>query len=147
MRIILIAFLFISNCLHADTIKNYMSIADNIPQMEIKADPQAQAWSRSARYVLTVTCESIAETMNHANEIATAQGKPLFCLPNGVQLNATTLCNLISQTYKEISSQQSDKDTMTVSQVAWLGANKHYPCTQNAAANTEIAHVSAVIGK
>ncbi|HHT0593733.1 TPA: phosphatase [Legionella anisa] len=143
MRILLISFLFFCNWIHADTIKNYMNIADNIPQMEVKADPQAQAWARSARHVLTITCESIAETMIHANEMAKNQGNPMFCLPAGVQLNAATLCELIQQTYKELSSQQSDKDSMTVSQVAWLGANKHYPCQQN---KNVLSHVSAAFG-
>ncbi|WP_165831576.1 phosphatase [Legionella qingyii] len=148
MRSVLISFLILCHCsIHADTIKNYMSIADNIPQMEVKADPQAQAWARSARHVLTITCESIAETMLQANEVAKNQGNPVFCLPPGVQLNAFTLCELIQQTYKEISSQQSDKDSMTVSQVAWLGASKHYPCQQNTAAKNEMLHVSAALGQ
>ncbi len=147
MRILLISLLFFSHCIHADTIKNYMNIADNIPQMEVKADPQAQAWARSARHVLTITCESIAETMIQANEIAKNQGNPIFCLPTSVQLDAPTLCELIRKTYKEISSQQSDKDSMTVSQVAWLGASKYYPCQQNTAAKNEMTHVSAALGQ
>ncbi|STY30717.1 phosphatase [Legionella wadsworthii] len=147
MRILFISFLFLCNCLYADSIKNYMNIAENIPRMEIKADPQAQAWARSARHVLTITCESIAETMIQANEIAKTHGNPAFCLPVGVQLNAFTLCELIQQTYKEFSSQQSDKDSMTVSQVAWLGASKHYPCPQNTASKNEMAHVSAALGQ
>lgn len=147
MRILFISFIFLCHCLHADTIKNYMNIADNIQQMEIKADPQAQAWARSARHVLTITCESIAETMLQANEIAKNQGNPLFCLPKSVQLNASTLCQLLQQTYKGISSQQSDKDSMTVSQVAWLGASKSYPCQPNTAAKNEMTHVSAALGQ
>ncbi|MGL5743187.1 MAG: phosphatase [Legionella sp.] len=146
MRIVLISFIFFCNCLHADTIKSYMNIADNIPQMEVKADPQAQAWARSARHVLTITCESIAETMLHVNELAKNQGTPFFCLPPNTQFNALTLNDLIQQTYKEMSSQQSDKDSMTVSQVAWLGATKRYPCQTNAAKN-EMDHVSAALGK
>jgi hypothetical protein len=146
MRSVLISLILFCNCLQADTIKSYMNIADNIPQMEIKADPQAQAWARSARHVLTITCESIAETMIQANEITKNQGNPIFCLPPNVQLNANTLCDLVRKTYKEITSQQSDKDSMTVSQVAWLGASKLYPCSQNTAAKNEMAHVSAALG-
>ena len=123
-----------------------MHIVNNIPQMEMKADPQAQAWARSARHVLTITCESIAETMIHANEIARNQGTPFFCLPQNTRLDASTLCELIQQTYKEISSQQSDKDSMTVSQIAWLGASKHYPCQRSTAAKNEMAHVAAAWG-
>jgi uncharacterized protein YecT (DUF1311 family) len=149
MRWLLLSFLSFCGTLNADTINNYMNIANNIPQMEIKADPQAQAWARSAHHVLTITCESIAETILQANETAKNQGKPIFCLPVGVQLNAITLNELIQQTYKEISSQQSDKDKMTVSQIAWLGVNKRYQCQQTTnAANAvnsinQMAHVSS----
>ncbi|MGC1182284.1 phosphatase [Legionella sp.] len=143
MRLYLICFILICNAVNADTIKSYMGIASTIPQMEIKADPQAQAWARSARHVLTITCESIEETMTHANELAQKQGNPMFCLPPGVQLNALKLDELIQQTYKEISSQQSDKDAMTVSQVAWLGVTKHYPCKCNSGAKTEMDQIAA----
>jgi len=146
MRVLLIGFIFLCNCLHADTIKNYMNIANNIPQMEVKADPQAQAWARSARHVLTITCESIEETIMQANELAKNQGNPIFCLPVGVQLNSAELNELIQQTYKEMTSQQSDKDAMTVSQVAWLGVNKKYPCQNNTTARNEMAHVNAALG-
>ncbi|HRD68932.1 MAG TPA: phosphatase [Legionella sp.] len=140
MRILLTFVLCMCGYLHADTINNYMNIANNIPQMEIKADPQAQAWARSARHVLTITCESIAETLTQANETAKNQGKPIFCLPTGTQLNSITLNELIQQTYKEISSQRSDKDTMTVSQVALLGVSKKYPC-QNTGGTPGLMHV------
>lgn len=143
MRTFLISFIFLCNSVNADIIKSYMNIANNIPQMEVKADPQAQAWARSARTVLTVACESIEETMIQANEIAKRQGTPIFCLPPGVQLNSLKLNELIQQTYKEISSQQSDKDSMTVSQVAWLGVTKQYPCKPS----NGIAQVNAAWGK
>ena len=129
MRLLLLSFFIICGTSHADTINNYMKIANNIPLMEMKADAQAQAWARSARHVLTITCESISETLVQANNSATQMGKPIFCLPKGADLNPVTMNELIQQTYKEISSQQSDKDTMTVSQVALLGVSKHYPCT------------------
>lgn len=143
MRFLLISLISLCGSLHADTINNYMNIANNIPIMEIKADPQAQAWARSAHHVLTITCESIAETMIQANETAKSQGKPIFCIPQGTQLNSMTLNDLIQQTYKEVSSQQSDKDKMTVSQIAWLGVSKKYPCQQNTTLLKEIMHVGA----
>ena len=146
MRLFFISLMSICGYIHADTINNYMNIANNIPQMEIKADPQAQAWARSAHHVLTITCESIAETMTQANETAKSQGKPIFCLPQGTPLDATALNNLIQQTYKEISSQQSDKDKMTVSQIAWVGVTKRYPCN-NANSDNQMAHASALIGQ
>lgn len=130
MRLLFIIFSFICTASHADTIDNYMKIANNIPVMEMKADNQAQAWARSARHVLTITCESIAETLLQANETAKQHGSPLFCLTNGVQLNPIIMNELIQQTYKEMSSQQSDKDKMTVSQIALLGMSKKYPCQE-----------------
>lgn len=145
MRFLFIGLSLVCSSIYADTINNYMNIANNIPQMEIKADPQAQAWARSARHVLTITCESIAETVLQANEVATSQGKPIFCLPQGKELNPIVMNDLIQQTYKEMTSQQSDKDKMTVSQVAWLGINKQFPCQQNTAANNTISHVSAAL--
>ncbi len=117
-------------CAQADTIDHYMNIANNISQMEMKADPQAQAWARAARNVLMVTSETLAETVIQANELAKKYGTPLFCLPSGTDLNGVTLNDLIQRTYREISSQQSDKDKMTVSQVAWLGMTKNYPCQE-----------------
>jgi uncharacterized protein YecT (DUF1311 family) len=143
MRNFLIFFFFLGSTAHADTIKNYMNIANSIPQMEVKADSQAQAWARSARTVLAIASESIGETMTHANELAQRQGSPLFCLPTGVHLDSIRLNELIQQTYKEISSQQSDKDSMTVSQVAWVGVTKQYPC-QNQRAQVEMEHIKAV---
>lgn len=148
MRLLINALLYslflICTNLYADTINNYMNIANNIPKMEIKADPQAQAWARSARHVLNITCESIAETLMQANETSTSQGKPLFCLPVGTQLNSITLNDLIQQTYKELTSQSGDKNTMTVSQIALLGVSKQYPCQQSAVTN-QMAHVAAAL--
>ena len=140
MRHFIFLLLLVSISAHADTIDHYMNIAKNIPQMEMKADQQSQAWARSARTVLILTCESIAETLTLSNETARQLGgTPLFCLPPSAPLDATTLNNLIQQTYSEISSQQSDKDKMTVSQVALLGLNKKYPCQQPLAANKPTA--------
>lgn len=135
MRRFIFLFLLLSAHTYADTIDHFMNIAKNIPQMEMKADAQSQAWARSARTVLILTSESIAETLMLSNDAAKQSGTPLFCLPLSVQLNATLVNNLIQQTYREISSQQSDKDKMTVSQVALLGIRKQYPCQQQAAAS------------
>lgn len=131
IRNALYVFLIASINAHADTIDHYINIANNIPQMEVKADPQAQAWARSARNILILTSESIAESLTIANDSATRAGTPLYCLTPSVTLNGKMLNDLIQQTYREISSQQSDKDKMTVSQVALLGLSKQYPCQQN----------------
>jgi hypothetical protein len=143
MRSILYLLLMISAHVRADTIEHYMNIVSNIPQMEMKADQQSQAWARSARTVLILASESIAETLILSNESARQLGAPLFCLPPGAQLDATTLNDLIQQTYREISSQQSDKNKMTVSQVALLGLSKKYPCQQRQAAAPQVGMTSA----
>jgi len=148
MRPILYLLLWISACTHADTIDHFMNIANNIPQMEMKADPQAQAWARSARNILVLTSESISESLMLANESAKEQGNALFCLPAGTQLNAEMVNNLIQQTYRDISSQQSDKDKMTVSQVALTGLRKQYPCQAqpqqaNASGLQQMMHVGS----
>jgi hypothetical protein len=142
MRSILFSIiLFISYSVQADTIDNYMNIANNIQQMEMKADGKSQAWARAARNVLGVASESIAETLMQMNELAKSQGKPLFCLPLNTTLDTETMNKIIQQTYKEISSQQSDKNKMTVSQVAWLGVAKHYPCSTQA---YQMQHMSSL---
>ncbi len=128
MRRIIFLLMVSSATAFADTIDHYMNIVNNIPQMEMKADPQSQAWARSARNILALTSESIAESLALANETATSSGKPLYCLPGNTLLSAEDLNNLIQQTYREISSQDSDKNKMTVSQVALLGITNKYPC-------------------
>lgn len=127
-RCSLFLLFILTNNGHADTIDHYMNIANNIPKMEMKADPQAQAWARSARNILVLTSESVAESLNLANETASHQGSPLYCLPKNVTLNGRIMNDLIQKTYRELSSQASDKNTMTVSQVALIGIKKQYPC-------------------
>lgn len=120
--------LSISTYAYSDTIDHYMNIANGIPQMEMKADPQSQAWARSARTVLTLTCDGIADSLLLANETAKQQGKPLFCLTQNVQLSPEMLSALIQQTYQSLTTPQAEKDKMTVSQVALLGIQRQYPC-------------------
>ena len=143
MRRILYLFFVCTIPTHADTIEHFMNIANNIPQMEMKADQQSQVWARSARTVLVLTSESIAETLMLANDTAKQRGSPLFCPPPNVQISATMLNDLIQQTYREISSQQSDKNKMSVSQVALLGLSKQYPCNSQPTNNQQMAHVGA----
>ncbi len=127
-RDVIFIILMTSASVHADTIDHYMNIVNNIPQMEMKADPESQAWSRSARNILALTGESIAESLVLANETATRAGTPLYCPPATMKLSAEDMNNIIQQTYRDISSQESDKNNMTVSQVALLGICQKYPC-------------------
>lgn len=137
-QIFLYALIFITGYNHAtaDTIDHYMNIANGIPQMEIKADPESQAWARSARMVLTLACDGIAESLVLANETAKEHGHPLFCLPASTQINPEMFSALIQQTYKELTIPQTEKDKMTVSQIALLGLKKQYPCEPTATAQT-----------
>lgn len=128
MKRFIFCLMMLSNIAFCDTINRYMNIVNNIPQMEMKANTESQAWARSARTILALTSESIAESLTLANESATKAGAPLFCMPPGILLTAELLNNIIQQTYREISSQDSDKDTLSVSQVALIGLNKQYPC-------------------
>ena len=143
MRRIIFLYLMVSMTAYADTIDHYMNIANNIPKMEIKADEQSQSWARSARTILILTSESIAETLVLSNNSAYQQGAPLFCLPSGELLSPAALNDLIQQTYHEISSQQSDKDKMTVSQVALIGLTKKYPCQQKSMPAKQVAMTGA----
>ena len=143
MRQIIFLYLMVSINAHADTIDHYMDIANNIPQMEMKADQQSQSWARSARTILILTSESIAETLTLSNNSAYQQGAPLFCLPPGELLKAEAVNDLIQQTYRDISSQQSDKNKMTVSQVALMGLTKKYPCQQKVTPNQQVAMTGA----
>lgn len=112
----------------SDTMEHYLGIANQIPQMEMKADPKSQSWARSGRSVLALTNEAIAETLLQTNETATRAGHPFFCLPTGVQLNATVLNSIILNTFRDIGSQPNEKNKMSISQVAFMGVIKTYPC-------------------
>ncbi|MCX7117843.1 MAG: phosphatase [Legionellales bacterium] len=136
-RSVYLMVMLVTTGVNADTINHFMNIASNIPQMEMKADPQSQAWAHSARTILILTTESITETLTLANETARAAGHPLFCIPAGVALDPASVNELIQSTYRELSSQQSDKDQMTVSQIALLGLRKKYPCTEQTTATAQ----------
>ncbi len=131
-----------SNCATADTIDHYMNIANNIPQMEMKADEQSQAWARSARTVLTLACDGIVDSLILANENAKQQGQPLFCLASGSSVSPEMLNDMIQQTYRSLGTSQTEKDKMTVSQIALIGMQKQYPCSA-AAASTPAAPQTA----
>ena len=120
--------MFLGFSAFADTIDHYMNIANNIPQMEMKADPQSQTWAHSARTVINLTGESIAETLTLLNEQLAKQGKPLFCLPPSTVLTTELLNPIIQDTYKVFASEKGNASKMTVSQIALIGLQKKYPC-------------------
>lgn len=138
--------LLILSCLcvntYADTIDHYMNIVNNIPLMEMKADAQSQAWARSAHTVLTLTCEGIADTLKIANESAVQNGRALFCIPQNTQVTPELLNNYIQQTYRSLPTPQTEKDKMTVSQIALLAMQQQYPCTAAASPSKEITQAA-----
>ncbi|MCC5792258.1 MAG: phosphatase [Legionellaceae bacterium] len=142
---IVLTTLFLVLPAHSDSIANYMNIANAIPKMEIKADSQSQAWARSARNVLTITSESIAETILQANALARKNGRPLFCPPDTFTLNATNMDAIIKQQYQSLQSQSSGGEKMSVSDIAWQGLIKQFPCSKSASA-ARIEHVAAILG-
>lgn len=128
MKRILLLLFCASSYTYADTIDHYMNIVNGIPQMEMKADPESQAWARSAHTVLTLTCDGIIDTLLLANENAKQQGHPLFCMAASAQISPEMLNDLIQQTYRALPNPQAEKDKMTVSQIALQGMQKQYPC-------------------
>lgn len=126
------AMVFFATNIFADTIDHYMNIVNNLPQMEMKADSNSQAWARSARNILMLTSETVAESLMLANQEAERKGAPLFCLPPDTKLSNSAINELIKNTYLSITSNLQDKNQMTVSQVALLGMQKQYPCKKEA---------------
>ncbi len=114
---------------HADNIQRYMQIAQTIPNRAMKADAESQTWARSARNILNLTNESIAETLDYANMMARDKGHPLFCLPAGKRLTAKSLARLIETFYAGLTVAQIEQQQMTVSQVALMSVVQHYPCS------------------
>jgi hypothetical protein len=144
MRIFTLLLLII-NAAHADRIANYMNIANNIPKMEIKADIKAQTWARSARHVLNITDESIAETLLEMNKLASQKGRPIFCMNNEQTLDTKTLDGIIRQTYTELDRIDDKAGQMTVSQIAIAGLIKKYPCNKSIR-DTQLEHAASLIG-
>lgn len=136
-RLFLTGVFFCSSYASADTIEHFVNIANAIPQMELKADAESQVWARSARNVLNITSETVAETLTTSNQEATKLGKPLFCLPKGSKLDIAMMNQLLLDTYREMNN--PDKNQWTVSQVAWYAMHKRYPCT-GSQSNIQQAH-------
>ena len=129
-RYILILLATVCNS-HADTIDHYMNIVEQIPQMEMKADQQSQVWAKSSRTVLELTCDSIIDSLMISNEEAKKNGTPLFCPPQGTVISPEQLNLMIQNAYRANMSKTSDKNNMTVSQVALVSLKKKYPCAKN----------------
>jgi hypothetical protein len=128
--IYLIACLVFHTQVLADTIGQYMIIADNISRMEMKADSESQAWVRSARNVLLLTSESIWESLSLAN-----QSNTLFCMPQDEAMSAESMTDLIKGCYHHLQMGETEKNRLTVAQVGLMALQEKYPC--KAAANSQ----------
>ena len=147
MRLLLI-IITLFHCLiaQADSIASYMKIANNIPKMEIQADPKSQALARSSRNVLIITTEAIAETMLQANDIAKQKGAPLFCLPKGMKLDASSMDALIKKGAQKLRVSAKEQSSISVSKIAWDEVISEYSCQNKIAMSNRMAHVVAALG-
>lgn len=146
LKFFLTTFL-LATSVQADSIESYMKIANNIPKMEIQADAQSQAWARSARNVIIVTNDAIAETMLQGNAIAKKKGRPIFCLPQGVVLNAATMDAIIKQGSQDLTATPEERKKISVSTIAWQGVINKFPCNGASDASNRMAHVAAILGR
>jgi hypothetical protein len=131
----------------ADTILNYMTIANNIPTMSMKPDEQSQGWVRSAQRMLTLTDETLAQTVVAMNTVAAKQGHPIFCFPQGVLFDANTVHDIILKTYAELAKTQAALiSTMPISDVLMLGMVSRYSCSPMPAATpTDSSQLAAAV--
>jgi hypothetical protein len=139
-KTVAIGLLFSVGLACADSIERYMQIAQTIPNREMKADTESQVWARSARNVLNLANESIAETLHIANMTAKDSGHALFCLPPGKTLTPKALGRLIQAYYTNLTPVMLEKQQqMTVSQVALISVMQRYPCAKSTIASTNRA--------
>lgn len=129
---------------YADTIINYMTIANNIPVMAIKPDDQSQAWVRSAQRILSSTDETLSQTVVAMNTIAAKQGHPVFCFPQGILFDSSTVHDIILKTYAElVKTQGAAVSGMNISDILMLGMVSRYSCSATpASAPSPVAQAS-----
>jgi hypothetical protein len=111
----------------ADTLGKYASIAKSIPTMQLKADPKSQAWARSARSILAVTDEAIAESIDAMNTISKNNGRPLICMPESKPIDSTMVHTLLAEL---ISKMAPDEASKNISAVVVSKLNTSFPCNQ-----------------
>lgn len=123
----------ISMSTQADTIAKYANIAKSIPAAKLKADQKAQTWARSARSILDVTEESIAQTIQAMQQLAAKQGKPLFCLKNDADINTAQIHQILESKIQSLAAADANK---TISEVVIEALASNYPCpNSNSASN------------
>lgn len=124
---LLLALCLLPCCLLADTLGKYAGIAKSIPQARLKADPQSQAWARSARSILDVTEETIAQTIQSMQALALQQQQAIFCLPQGQSLDTAKVHQVLEQLIANINETEA-KQTISEAVIAKLAAD--YSCSK-----------------
>jgi hypothetical protein len=115
------------NLCSADTIGKYAKIAKSIPEMSLKADPQAQAWMRSAKSILAITDETVAQTVVAMNQLAKSQGRPLICLPDSKKIDGDTVHEILAS---KIAGDVDENAPETISSIVTQELVKTYPCNR-----------------
>lgn len=114
----------------ADTIGNYMTIVNNIPEMSVKPDEQSQAWVRSARSMIGLADQTMAQTILSMNAVAAKQGSPIYCFPANFNLDAAAVDDIIQKTYGEWVKSQQASPSMPASDVLLAGMAQ-YACSSS----------------
>ena len=129
-KFILLSFLLtILSTAYSDTIGKYASIAKEIPKARLTADPKSQAWARSARSILNVTEETLAQTIQSMQALASKHNTPLLCLPAGQQIDNNLIHHTLEQLVNNFSPKDADK---SISQAVIEQLEAQYPCNQHA---------------
>ena len=134
-KTILVLLSFVSLSISADTIEKYVGIAKSIPQSRLKADPKAQAWAHSARTVLDVTEETLAQTIVSMQALSLKQNSPIFCLPNGKSIDTGLVHQILEQSVARLASTDFNK---TISEVVVENLASAYPCNSAAKPTSQI---------
>lgn len=129
------AALVIASLSFADTIGKYAEIAQNIPKMSLKADEQAQAWARSAKSILAVTDETMAQTIQAMNQLAYKHNSPLLCLPQGNEVTP----ELIHETLEKIIAHlRPEQSTQTISNILVQQLQDDFSCQAKANISSKV---------
>lgn len=129
MKRILFSILFLtislSTVTFADTIGRYAGIAKSIPEASLKADPKSQAWAHSARTILNVAEESIAESIAAVQTAANQLNRPIFCLPKDQSINTELIHQILEQKVSQLKEADATKN---LSDVVVASLTEKYPC-------------------
>lgn len=110
---------------YADTIGRYAGIAKSIPEATLKADPKSQAWAHSARTILHVAEESIAESISSMQNAAMRLQRPILCMPQGRSINTALIHEILEQ---NIAQLKPSDETKNLSNVVVASLSTKYPC-------------------